>query len=71
MRKASDDGAGYVGNALTYRALSYFNMAQLYEYQSTGYSSLDAQAKASHVYGLTVPIQLHGTEVQTRKQQHG
>lgn len=56
VRKASDDGAGYVGNALTYRALSYFNMAQLYEYQSTGYSSLDAQAKASHVYGLTVPI---------------
>lgn len=38
------------------RAFSYFNLAQLYEYQTTGYPSLDEEAKAKGVYGLTVPI---------------
>ena len=56
VHSASDAGAGYVGNALVYRALAYFNMAQLYEYQSTGYTELDDQATSLGVYGLTVPI---------------
>ena len=56
IKKSTDAGAAYVGNALAYRALSYFNLAQLYEYQSTGYPSLDEEAKAKGVYGLTVPI---------------
>ena len=56
VHSASDDGAGYVGNALVYRALSYFNMAQLYEYQKTGYSKVDDQATSNKIYGLTVPI---------------
>lgn len=56
IKKSTDAGAAYVGNALAYRALSYFNLAQLYEYQSTGYPSLDEEAKAKVVYGLTVPI---------------
>lgn len=56
IKKSTDAGAAYVGNALAYRALSYFNLAQLFEYQPTGYSTLDDEAKAKGVYGLTVPI---------------
>ena len=56
IKKPADAGAAYVGNALAYRALSYFNLAQLFEYQPTGYSTLDDEAKAKGVYGLTVPI---------------
>jgi hypothetical protein len=56
VHASTEQGAEYVGNALAYRALAYFNMAQLYEYQTTSFSSLDAQAKADSVYGLTVPI---------------
>lgn len=56
IKKSTDAGAAYVGNALAYRALSYFNLAQLFEYQPTGYSTLDDEAKAKGIYGLTVPI---------------
>lgn len=61
VNSSADDGAEYVGNALTYRALAYFNMAQLYEYQTTSYADLDAQAESSNVYGLTVPIVTEST----------
>ena len=61
VKKSTDAGAAYVGNALAYRALAYFNMAQLYEYQTTGYPSLDNEAKADGVYGLTVPITTEAT----------
>lgn len=61
VKKFTDAGAAYVGNALAYRALAYFNMAQLYEYQTTGYPSLDNEAKADGVYGLTVPITTEAT----------
>ena len=56
VHSASDEDAGYVGNALTYRAMAYLIMAQLYEYSNTGYSTLDDQAKTDKIYGLTVPI---------------
>lgn len=56
IKKSTDAGAAYVGNALAYHTLAYFNLAQLYEYQTTGYPSLDEEAKAKGVYGLTVPI---------------
>lgn len=61
VRSASDNGAEYVGNALAYRALSYFNMAQLYEYQKTSYSKVDDEATATKIYGLTVPIVTEAT----------
>lgn len=44
----------YLGCALTFRALFYFDMARMFEFQKTGYSSLDASAEA--VDGLTVSI---------------
>ncbi len=56
VHAATDEGAGYIGDALVYRALAYLNMSQLYEYVNTDYARLDAQAKADGLYGLTVPI---------------
>lgn len=51
---ASDMSQGYLGCALTFRAMCYLDMARMYEFEETGYSSLDAMA--SEVWGLTVPI---------------
>jgi hypothetical protein len=56
--KASDTSNSSVlpdlGNALVYRALAYFDLARMLEYQTTGFSALDA--KATNIKGLTVPI---------------
>ena len=54
--KASDTYAGYLGNALAYRAFAYLNLSRMLEYKSTGDATLDAYAKSHHVYGLTAPI---------------
>lgn len=48
--------AFYVGNALAYRAMAYFDMARFYEYQPTGFAVVDDLAESRHIYGLTVPI---------------
>lgn len=62
----SDENALYVGNAYAYRALAYFNMAQLYEFVNTGYAALDAEASTAGVKGLTVPIVTqHTTQAQS------
>jgi len=51
---ASTTSLNYLGCALTFRALCYFDLARLFEFKSTGYTSLDA--KAADVKGLTVSI---------------
>ncbi len=54
--EASDKYAGYLGNALAYRAFAYLNLARLEEYKSTGDATLDAYAQSHNLYGLTAPI---------------
>ena len=44
----------YAGAALTYRALAYLDLARMYEFKTTGFTTLDG--KAEKVMGLTVPI---------------
>lgn len=56
---ATDTSRGYLGCALSFRAMCYLDMARMYEFQPTGFSSLDA--KASEVWGLTVPIVTENT----------
>lgn len=51
----------YLGNALAYRAMAYFDMVRLYEYKHTGVASLDARAEESGVYKLTVPLVTENT----------
>lgn len=51
---ASATSLHYLGCALTFRALCYFDMARLFEYQNTGYATFDD--KANDVKGLTVTI---------------
>lgn len=51
---ATSTSLNYLGCALVFRALCYFDMARLFEYQNTGYTSCDS--KATEVLGLTVPI---------------
>lgn len=55
----------YLGNALGYRAWSYMEAAQLWEYKRTGVSVLDARADELGIWGLTVPI----TDENTTKEQ--
>lgn len=44
----------YAGVALAFRAMAYLDMARMFEFRETGYSDLDA--KASGIWGQTVPI---------------
>lgn len=53
---ASNTYAGYLGNALAYRAFAYLNLSRMLEYISTGDASLDGYAKSHNIYGLTAPI---------------
>lgn len=46
------EDAIHLGNASAYRALTYFDLARLYEFKKTGIDKLDGAAP----YGLTVPI---------------
>lgn len=45
-----------LGIAHFFRAWAYLDLARMYEYRNTGVSSLDAEAAADGIYGLTVPI---------------
>lgn len=51
---ATSESLNYLGCALAFRALCYFDMARSFEYQKTGIATLDDAA--TEVYGLTVPI---------------
>jgi hypothetical protein len=53
---AGETSTHYLGIGLTFRALAYLDLARMYEYKATGYETLDAQATANKLYGLTVPI---------------
>lgn len=53
---ASQENRPYLGNALVYRAMAYFDLARMYEYKHTGIASLDANAEELGCMGLTVPI---------------
>lgn len=53
---ASSESLNYLGCALAYRALCYFDMARLFEYKTTGHTKFDNAASTSGVMGLTVPI---------------
>lgn len=55
-----------VGVALSYRALAYLDMARLFEYKTTGFSSLDS--RATDVLELTVPIVTEATTDEQAKQ---
>lgn len=57
----SDEQKRCAGNAHAYRAFAYFDMARHYEYKHTGVESLDQQAQADSLYGLTVPIVTQNT----------
>ena len=46
----------YYGMAKFFRALSYLDLARMYEYTRTGRASSDAEADANNIWGLTVPI---------------
>lgn len=48
--------APYVGDALVYRASTYHDMMNMYEYRPTGVARLDNFAETNGIYGLTVPI---------------
>lgn len=50
------DDAVSVGNALAYRAMTYFDQARMYEYKKTDVATLDDEASSRKIYGLTVPI---------------
>lgn len=52
--EATETSLGYLGCALTFRAMCYLDMARMFEFQKTGYTSLDN--RAADVLGLTVPI---------------
>lgn len=50
----TETNQSYVGVGLAYRAMCYLDLARMFEFRETGYTELDA--KASNVWGLTVPI---------------
>jgi len=55
----------YLGNALTYRAMAYFDLARMYEFKPSGVPAIDNQAISSNIMGLTVPL----VEAETDEQQ--
>ena len=57
----SQENKPYLGNALVYRAMAYFDLARMYEYKHTGVASLDANAEELGCIGLTVPITTEST----------
>ena len=57
----SQENKPYLGNALVYRAMAYFDLARMYEYKHTGVASLDANADELGCIGLTVPITTEST----------
>lgn len=59
---ASSTNGSYVGIGLVYRAMAYLDLARMFEYRETGYAQLDA--KATDVWGLTVPIVTDETTLQ-------
>lgn len=61
------DQKAYAGAARAYRALAYLDMTRMFEYKTTGFSSLDAQAEKSKVVGLTVPIVTEKTTAKESK----
>lgn len=64
---SSPENRQYLGNALVYRAMAYFDLARFYEYKHTGIKSLDANAESIGCIGLTVPITTEKTtEEQSR-----
>lgn len=53
-KTASKSDLHYVGNALVYRAMYYFDLVRMYEYKHTGIPSMDAAAEK--ILKLTVPL---------------
>lgn len=51
----------YVGNALSYRAMAYMDLARMFEFKRTGVAYLDEEAANRGIYGLTVPIVTENT----------
>lgn len=54
--ESNHDDAAAAGTACAYRANAYLEMAQWYEYKSTGIAAFDNKAEADGIMGLTVPI---------------
>lgn len=47
---------GYLGQAYTFRAMAYMDLARMFEWKNCGIATLDQKAVNNHVLGLTVPI---------------
>lgn len=58
---ATSASLNYLGCALVFRAMCYLDMARMFEYQKTGYTSLDTKAESDGIIGLTVPITTEST----------
>ncbi|MGM9803303.1 MAG: RagB/SusD family nutrient uptake outer membrane protein [Muribaculaceae bacterium] len=46
----------YLGCALAFRAMAYFDIARMYEYKRTGVASVDSKADELGCWNLTIPI---------------
>ena len=55
-RQYDCEDAAYIGDALGYRIYAYSELSDIYEYLPTGVASLDDNATAKGLWGLTVPI---------------
>lgn len=61
------DDAWAAANAAVYRANTYMELAQMYEYKLTGYAQLDQSAESRGIIGMTVPIVTeYTTEAESR-----
>ncbi|NDV83478.1 RagB/SusD family nutrient uptake outer membrane protein [Bacteroides sp. 51] len=54
--EATEAIQAFYGNALIYRALSYMDLARMYEYKRTNVPDLDDEAEKNGVFGLTTVI---------------
>jgi hypothetical protein len=61
--EATSDQLHYLGAAHGYRALCYLDLMRCYEYKKTGFATLDDEATADNIYGLTVPIVTEKTTI--------
>ena len=52
---AAEESLRYYGQALTFRAMAYLDLARMFEFKPTGFTALDAEATENDIWGLTVP----------------
>lgn len=65
--EASETSLQYLGCALTFRALAYFDIARMFEFKKTGLASLDSKAESDQIWDLTLPIVTESTTLEETK----